>query len=100
MATQPQSSQVDVLIVGPCPAGLMLASWFSRTGVKTRIVANRGTKVRYLRLNRQVVLISSYQIFNSQADGMQSRTLKIFDSFGFGHLPILYLVTLFLYLGE
>ncbi|KAK0113444.1 hypothetical protein ONS96_014310 [Cadophora gregata f. sp. sojae] len=68
MAIQQKSSKVDVLIVGAGPAGLMLANWLSRTGVKTRIVDKRGTK-----------------IYNGQADGMQSRTLEIFDSFGFGH---------------
>jgi phenol 2-monooxygenase len=38
--------QVDVLIVGAGPAGLMLANWLSRTGISTRIVDKRGTKVR------------------------------------------------------
>lgn len=62
-------SEVDVLIVGAGPAGLMLANWLSRyPGIKTRIVDKRGTK-----------------IFNGQADGLQCRTLEIFDSFGFGH---------------
>jgi phenol 2-monooxygenase (NADPH) len=35
---------VDVLIVGAGPAGLMMANWMSRLGVKTRIVDKRGTK--------------------------------------------------------
>ena len=64
----PQDSQVDVLIIGAGPAGLMMANWMSRCGVKTRIVDKRGTK-----------------IFNGQADGLQCRTLEIFDSFDFGH---------------
>ena len=38
----------------------------SRCGINTRIVDKRGTKV-----------------FNGQADGLQSRSLEIFDSFGF-----------------
>ncbi|KAK5089028.1 hypothetical protein LTR05_003252 [Lithohypha guttulata] len=62
------NSNVDVLIVGAGPAGLMMANWMSRCGVKTRIVDKRGTK-----------------IFNGQADGLQCRTLEIFDSFSFGH---------------
>ncbi|KAF4167690.1 hypothetical protein CNMCM6936_004535 [Aspergillus lentulus] len=59
---------VDVLIVGAGPAGLMLANWMSRLGIKTRIVDKRSTKV-----------------FSGQADGLQCRTLEIFDSFDFAH---------------
>ncbi|KAK5550625.1 hypothetical protein LTR46_011372 [Exophiala xenobiotica] len=61
-------NKVDVLIVGAGPAGLMMAEWMAKCGVKTRIVDKRGTKV-----------------FNGQADGLQCRTLEIFDSFDFGH---------------
>lgn len=45
---------------------LMAAAWAARCGINTRIIDKRGTK-----------------IFNGQADGMQCRTLEIFDSFGF-----------------
>lgn len=61
-------SHVDVLIVGAGPAGLMMAAWMAKCGIKTRIVDKRGTK-----------------IFNGQADGLQCRTLEIMDSLGFGH---------------
>lgn len=54
------------LIVGAGPAGLMTAAWMARCGIKTRIVDKRGTK-----------------IFTGQADGLQCRSLEIFDSFGF-----------------
>lgn len=37
--------EVDVVVVGAGPAGLMLANWMSRTGIKTRIFDKRGTKV-------------------------------------------------------
>lgn len=37
--------KVDVLIVGAGPAGLMMAEWMAKCGVKTRIVDKRGTKV-------------------------------------------------------
>ncbi|OQU96557.1 Phenol hydroxylase, dimerization domain-containing protein [Cladophialophora immunda] len=66
-APGPQS-EVDVLIIGAGPAGLMMANWMSRCGIRTRIVDKRGTK-----------------IFNGQADGLQCRTLEIFDSFDFAH---------------
>ncbi|KIW37175.1 uncharacterized protein PV06_10794 [Exophiala oligosperma] len=59
---------VDLVIVGAGPAGLMMAMWAAKCGIKTKIVDKRGTK-----------------IFNGQADGLQCRTLEIFDSFGFGH---------------
>ncbi|KAH7002398.1 FAD binding domain-containing protein [Ilyonectria destructans] len=62
------ADHVDVLIIGAGPAGLMMATWLAKCGIKTRIVDKRGTK-----------------IFNGQADGLQCRTLEIFDSFGFGH---------------
>lgn len=60
-------SNVDVLIIGAGPAGLMMATWLAKCGVHARIVDKRGTKV-----------------FNGQADGLQCRTLEIFDSLGFG----------------
>ncbi|KAK4899460.1 hypothetical protein LTR27_003193 [Elasticomyces elasticus] len=61
-------SCVDVLIVGAGPAGLMMATCLAKYGIEARIVDKRGTK-----------------IFNGQADGLQCRTLEIFDSLGFGH---------------
>ncbi|KAK1977696.1 FAD binding domain-containing protein [Colletotrichum cereale] len=60
-------SEVDVLIIGAGPAGLMLALWLSRLGVKTRIVDKRTSKV-----------------YSGQADGFQVRSLEILDSFGVG----------------
>ncbi|KAI9646374.1 hypothetical protein NHQ30_004364 [Ciborinia camelliae] len=59
-------SHVDVLIIGAGPAGLMAATWMARCGINARIIDKRGTK-----------------IFNGQADGLQCRTLEIFDSFDF-----------------
>ena len=44
----------------------MAATWAAHTHLKARIIDKRGTKV-----------------FNGQADGLQCRTLEIFDSFGF-----------------
>ncbi|KAF5977247.1 putative phenol 2-monooxygenase [Fusarium bulbicola] len=63
-----RQNHVDVLIVGAGLAGLMMATWLAKCGIKTRIVDKRGTK-----------------IFNGQADGLQCRTLEILDSFGFAH---------------
>lgn len=44
MASTPPS-EVDVLIIGAGPAGMMLALWMSRLGIKTRIVDKRTDKV-------------------------------------------------------
>lgn len=41
----PPTSEVDVLIIGAGPAGLMLALWMSRLGIKARIVDKRTDKV-------------------------------------------------------
>lgn len=38
-------NRVEVLIVGAGPAGLMMAEWMAKCGIKTRIVDKRGTKV-------------------------------------------------------
>lgn len=46
----------------------MLGTWLSRLGISTRIVDKRSTKV-----------------FTGQADGVQCRTVEVFQSFGFAH---------------
>jgi phenol 2-monooxygenase len=70
-SNQAKHSYVDVLIVGAGPAGHMAATWFARTGVKARIIDKRSEKQ-----------------FAGQADGLQSRTLEVFQSFGFGDRAI------------
>lgn len=64
-ATFPES-KTDVLIIGAGPAGLMSAAWMAHLGVNARIVDKRNSK-----------------IFTGQADGLQCRSLEIFDSLGF-----------------
>jgi 2-polyprenyl-6-methoxyphenol hydroxylase-like FAD-dependent oxidoreductase len=44
----------------------MMAAWMARCGINARVVDKRGTK-----------------IYSGQADGLQLRSLEIFDSFGF-----------------
>ncbi|KAH7138751.1 FAD binding domain-containing protein [Dendryphion nanum] len=58
-------STTDVVIIGAGPSGLMAALWMARCGVKARIIDAHATKV-----------------FRGHADGMQTGTLDIFDSFG------------------
>ncbi len=80
-----QQSEVDVLILGAGPAGLMLALWLSRLGIVTRIVDKRTDKVFSGQADGLVNLekttkYASAEIFSS----FQSRTLEILDSFGIG----------------
>ena len=63
---QIKESRCDLLIVGAGPAGLMAATWAARCGIHARILDKRGTKIS-----------------SGHADGLQCRTLEIFDSFGF-----------------
>ncbi|KAF7342168.1 3-(3-hydroxy-phenyl)propionate hydroxylase [Mycena venus] len=58
------ANECDVLIIGAGPAGLMLGCWLARTGVKTRIIDRRATKIT-----------------RGHADGVQCRTIEIFQSF-------------------
>ncbi|KAJ6469125.1 FAD binding domain-containing protein [Mycena vitilis] len=58
-------NECDVLIIGAGPAGLMLGCWLARTGIKTRIIDQRATKIT-----------------RGHADGVQCRTIEIFQSFG------------------
>lgn len=39
------TSEVDVLIIGAGPAGMMMALWMARLGIKARIVDKRTGKV-------------------------------------------------------
>ncbi|KAF2794244.1 hypothetical protein K505DRAFT_374785 [Melanomma pulvis-pyrius CBS 109.77] len=65
-AAETPESKCDVIIIGAGPAGLMMAAWMARCGIDARVVDKRSTK-----------------IFSGQADGLQLRSLEIFDSFGF-----------------
>ncbi|KAJ7481887.1 FAD binding domain-containing protein [Mycena latifolia] len=59
------ADECDVLIIGAGPAGLMLGCWLARLGIKTRIIDQRPTKIT-----------------RGHADGVQCRTIEIFQSFG------------------
>ncbi|KAK4180901.1 putative monooxygenase [Triangularia setosa] len=75
MVSQPTilETNVDILIIGAGPAGLMAAASLahltpvpSASPLSVRIIDKRSTK-----------------IFSGQADGLQCRSLEIFDSLGF-----------------
>ncbi|KAJ5588468.1 hypothetical protein N7537_011146 [Penicillium hordei] len=57
--------RTDVLIVGAGPAGLMAAAWMAQTGVQAMIIDQKSHHTRC-----------------GRADGLESRTLEILDSFG------------------
>ncbi|PGH14778.1 hypothetical protein AJ79_02794 [Helicocarpus griseus UAMH5409] len=57
--------QVDVLICGSGSAGLCSAVWLARYGISYKILERR-----------------SGPLVNGQADGVQCRTVEVFDSFG------------------
>ncbi|KAI0923519.1 hypothetical protein AcV5_009039 [Taiwanofungus camphoratus] len=60
-----KESDVDVLIVGAGPAGLMCANSLAKGGVNVRIIDQRPHKVAA-----------------GQADGIQPRTIEVFQSYG------------------
>ncbi|EJF59085.1 hypothetical protein DICSQDRAFT_65759 [Dichomitus squalens LYAD-421 SS1] len=67
MTTVSKESDVDVLIIGAGPAGLMCANALAMAGVNVRIVDQRPAKVPA-----------------GQADGIQPRTIEVFQSYGLG----------------
>ncbi|KIJ65494.1 hypothetical protein HYDPIDRAFT_88033 [Hydnomerulius pinastri MD-312] len=62
-----KQSQVDVLIIGAGPAGLMCANALANAKVNVRIVDKRSAKVTA-----------------GQADGISPRTVEVFQSYGIG----------------
>ncbi|KAL4868383.1 hypothetical protein BDV12DRAFT_209214 [Aspergillus spectabilis] len=60
-----RASKTDLLIIGAGPAGLMAACWASQYGMSTRLIDAKAHRTE-----------------TGHADGIHSRTLEIFDSFG------------------
>lgn len=45
ISDEPKESNVDVLIIGAGPAGLMMTEWMAKCGISARTIDKRGTKV-------------------------------------------------------
>ncbi|KAF8902403.1 FAD binding domain-containing protein [Gymnopilus junonius] len=68
MSTPPlKESKVDVLIIGAGPAGLMACNALAKNGIDVRIIDQRPEMVAA-----------------GQADGIQPRTIEVFQSYGLG----------------
>ena len=61
------SEKTDVVICGSGSAGLCAATWLARYGLKCKILERRDSPMKM-----------------GQADGVQCRTVEIFESFGIG----------------
>ena len=59
--------KVDILICGSGSAGLCAATWLARCGIKCKVLERRDGPMTM-----------------GQADGVQCRTVEIFESFGIG----------------
>ncbi|KAF7302055.1 hypothetical protein MIND_00772000 [Mycena indigotica] len=62
-----RETDVDVLVIGAGPAGLMCANALAKAGVNVKIIDQRPSKVAA-----------------GQADGIQPRTIEVFQSYGLG----------------
>lgn len=65
MSTSPNESNVDVLVVGAGPAGLMFSHALAKAGINVRVVEKRAE-----------------QIAAGQADGVNARSMEILQSYG------------------
>lgn len=65
MGSLSRSSHVDLLIIGAGPAGIVAAAWAAQFNISTRIIDKEPTRTQL-----------------GHADGLQPRTIEIFDSFG------------------
>ncbi|KAJ0413754.1 FAD binding domain-containing protein [Aspergillus carlsbadensis] len=61
-----RTTKIDLLIIGAGPAGLMAACWASQ----------------YNNISTRIIDLKSARTATGHADGIHSRTLEIFDSFG------------------
>ena len=61
----PDTSYVDLLVVGAGPAGLMAACWAAQYSMSTQVIDQKAGRTQ-----------------TGHADGLHSRTLEILDSFG------------------
>lgn len=87
-----EETKVDVLIIGAGPAGVMAADMFSRfteRGLTVRIIDKRsgnldnGTSAARVLPKTRVGGFMLMTLLKGQADGLNSRSLEIFEALGF-----------------
>ena len=75
-----RESDVDVLIIGAGPAGLMAANALAKNGVKVRIIDQRSVTNPLVALSTIDLLFQRpVKIPAGQADGIQPRTIEVFQ---------------------
>ena len=75
-----RESDVDVLIIGAGPAGLMAANALAKNGVKVRVIDQRSvTNPPVVVSTTDLLLQRPVKISVGQADGIQPRTIEVFQ---------------------
>lgn len=80
--TSIRESNVDVLVVGAGPAGLMCSNGLAKAGVHVRVIDQRCVSAflvlaRCLTLRYSSVLERPIKVAAGQADGIQPRTIEV-----------------------
>ncbi len=73
-----KESDVDVLVIGAGPAGLMCANGLAKAGINVRIIDQRSaTTLRSSAYFIFTVALRSHEVMAGQADGIQPRTIEV-----------------------
>ncbi|KAG9313140.1 FAD-binding monooxygenase [Chiua virens] len=89
--SQPTESRVDVLVIGAGPGGLICANALARAGIDVKII-DRRYKSFHASTSRALIetLIPHYHsplgVPYGQADGIQSRSMEVLQSYGLAEL--------------
>jgi phenol 2-monooxygenase len=70
-------SEVDVLIIGAGPAGLMCANALANANVNIRIVEQRSVGRSHLFLLLTSLSVRAFKLTTGQGDGISPRTIEV-----------------------